>query len=536
MPPRKRSSLPAWQELKRHHREMSGVHMRELFKEDPGRAKNFSLETDDVYVDFSRHRITSRTLDLLVALAGETDIEGAVTQMYDGACVNRTEQCPALHTALRLPERRRLVIEGRDIPSEVRRELERMENFVSTLRAGKLTGWTGKPIDTLVNIGIGGSDLGPRLVTEALEHYRAQAPGVHFVANVDADEIESVLRVSSPETTLFAVSSKSFATRETLRNAATAGKWLVERGCRDVSKHFIALTANPAAAVEFGIGNEHIFKFWEWVGGRYSVWSVIGLPVAASIGMVNFREFLGGAHRMDEHFKSQPLRRNLPVILGLLDIWNLNFFKAAALAVIPYARSLKLLPDYIGQLMMESNGKSLTLAGAKVGYETSAVVWGGTGTNVQHAFLQLLHQGTRLIPVDFLAPLSGRDGEEEHHRLLLANCIAQSRALMAGNADSGKEKIPRYRVVAGNKPSTTILFRKLTPRVLGALLALYEHRTFVQGHLWGINPFDQWGVELGKTLAVGIADDLAGTQTIGDYDASTAELIRRYRESGGEGE
>ena len=528
--PRNPAATPAWRNLKQHHKKIADVHLRDLFTADPERASRYSLESGGLYVDYSKHRVTDETLSLLLALAEEMLIPHAIQELFDGDPVNTTEKRPALHTALRSPPELVIRHHGKNISGMVQDELAHLSQFIAQLHAGAIKGCTGRSIETLVNIGIGGSDLGPRLATAALRHYHQDGLRIHFVANADPVEINNVLAESSPETTLFIVSSKSFTTQETLANARRAQQWLRERGCRDVAGHVVAVTANSAGAMQFGIPPERIFHIWDWVGGRYSVWSAIGLPVAAAIGMDNFHAFLAGAHAMDRHFNSAPLARNIPVILALLDIWYINFFHCASLAVIPYAHALKLLPRYLGQLVMESNGKSVRRDHKAARYHTAAIVWGDEGTNAQHAFMQLLHQGTQLVPVDFLAGLKcDPAGNQEQHNLLLANCIAQSKALMLGN----DTETQTYKTITGNKPSTTILYEKLTPEILGMLLALYEHRTYVQACLWNINAFDQWGVELGKTLAADINDELNGRKPHTAHDASTASLIKRCRKMTG---
>ncbi len=529
----KLSLLSGWKKLEKHYKAIANTHMRELFK-DHTRAKSFSIEYNDIYVDFSKHRINTETLDLLIALADEAGINNAIKQLFNGVYVNVTEKRPALHTALRSPKNKTVSLNGENISDQIHNELSRMNKFVNQVHAGDIKGYSGKAIDTLINIGIGGSDLGPRMVTQALDHFANPSLNILFVANVDATDINDALSISNPETTLFIVSSKSFTTKETLANANTARNWLIKHGCNNTSKHFIAVSANMPEVLKFGIDADRCFHIWEWVGGRYSVWSAIGLPIAASIGMENFREFLGGAHTMDEHFRTAPLTRNIPVILAMLDIWYINFFNAMTLAIIPYDQSLKMLPEYLGQLIMESNGKSVTQENNDVDYHTSPIIWGGVGTNAQHAFFQLLHQGTRLVPVDLLASMSSPHDEKNHHRILLANCIAQGEALMLGNVNENTQNVSHYKFIAGNKPSTTILYESLTPATLGALLAMYEHRTYIQGCIWNINSFDQWGVELGKTIADSIANELKGQKISPSHDASTLKLIERYRDRHGD--
>ena len=514
----------AWQKLEKHFQEISDAHMCDLFRKDHERTDDFTLKLNDITVDYSKHRITRKTLDLLLSLATESGIQDAIDALFTGQKVNTTEQRSALHTALRTPAEQPVYIDDENISLQVHHALKHIGTFVEKLRAGVLKGSTGKSIDTLVNLGIGGSYLGPNLAIEALMPYSDLLIKIHFVANIDPAVIEHVLSESDPETTLFCLSSKSFTTNETLTNALTAKQWLESRGCHDISRHFIAVSANKTAAEDFGIRPDYFFPIWDWVGGRYSLWSSIGLPVAVSIGMDNFLELLAGARDMDEHFLSSPLESNIPVILGMLDIWYINFFNTETQAIIPYDNSLSLLPDYLSQLVMESNGKNIDRNGAEVGYKTAPIIWGGVGTNVQHAFFQLLHQGTRLVPVDFLAVINSQTSNVEQQKLLLANCLAQSEALMMGNLNECSDIKP-YQRIYGNKPSTTILCKELNPRVLGSLLALYEHRTYVQGHLWNINSFDQWGVELGKKLASTITEELNGKEIDSEHDASTKKLI-----------
>ncbi|MGH8119331.1 MAG: glucose-6-phosphate isomerase [Gammaproteobacteria bacterium] len=525
--PRNPAATSAWRNLKKHQKKIAATHMADLFAADPDRPAKFAAEIDGLYVDYSKHRATEETFSLLLALAEETGVPHAIQQLFEGARVNVTEQRPALHTALRTPPDDAAPPEGKHNSMLVRNELARMEEFVGKLHEGAATGCTGRPLDTLVNIGIGGSDLGPRLAVDALRPWRRGSLRIHFAANVDPVEMNNVLAECNPETTLFIVSSKSFATAETLANAQLAQHWLRKHGCRNQSAHFFAITANQDAATRFGIAPERIFHTWDWVGGRYSVWSATGLPLAVAIGMENFRAFLAGAHAMDLHFRHTPLPRNVPVLLALLDIWYINFFHCETLAVIPYTHALKLLPQYLGQLCMESNGKSIRRDNGAVRYPTSAVVWGGTGANAQHAFMQLLHQGTHLVPVDFLAGVECDGGPREQHQQLLANCIAQSKALMLGNSTGPDAEKRKCKIMHGNKPSTTILYERLTPATLGKLLALYEHRTCVQACLWNINAYDQWGVELGKTIAAGINAELNGGSSNPTHDASTRELLRR---------
>jgi len=516
-----------WQHLENHYKAIGKTSICDLFQNEPQRLKNFTVKFNDIYVDFSKTLCAQNTLDLLLSLADASEIKTAIKRLYSGEKINSSEKRPALHTALRSTKTNQFKVDGKEIFDQVETELQHMGQFIEKLHAGDLKGHTGKSIDTFINIGIGGSDLGPRMVVHALNSYRVSKQKIYFVANIDAKEINRILSKVDPETTLFCISSKSFSTKETLTNATSAKQWLISSGCKDIAKHFIAVSTNRHEAEKFGIDSENIFQIWDWVGGRYSLWSATGLPIAASIGMKNFRALLAGAKEMDDHFMSSPPEKNISIILAMLDIWYINFYSTNTLAIIPYDESLKLLPDYLCQLFMESNGKNITHEGQDVDYPTAPIVWGGVGTNVQHTFFQLLHQGTHLIPVEFLVPLNGESPDDEQHKILLANCFAQSKALMTGNIGNN-HKPESYQKISGNKPSTTIIYNELSPKVLGSLLAMYEHRTFVQGHIWNINSFDQWGVELGKKFANSIADELNGNEINTTHDASTKELIARY--------
>lgn len=517
------------EKLVAHLKKTANAQMYELLGADPARANRYTLALDDLYINYSRHRITDETLDLLYELAQDSGLAESIDALFTGKPVNLTENRPALHTALRVPGDNGIKINGVNISGQIQEELSHMESFVTRLHKGEIRGYTGKPVNTLVNIGIGGSHAGPRFVYDALKKYRINDLKIYFVSNIDYREIDDVLQKSDPETTLFIISSKSFTTAETLTNAQTAKRWLNNHGCNNADLHFIAVTSAIKAAEDFGIAKENIFRIWDWVGGRYSVWSATGLPVAAGIGMENYRSFLAGAHIMDEHFRTCTFEKNIPVLLGLLDTWYINFFNTKCLAIIPYDQSLKFLLEYLSQLIMESNGKSLNHSNEPVTYTTSPVIWGGIGTNAQHTFMQLLHQGTHLIPVDFLIDMD--PGEEEtHHNLLLANCLAQGEALMNGNLDKSADQKP-YNKVNGNNPSTTIAYHKLTPQMLGMLLAMYEHRTFVQAVIWDINPFDQWGVELGKKISGNIKTSLENNSSDKALDATTTELLNHYYQS-----
>jgi glucose-6-phosphate isomerase len=513
------------EQLTSHFQAMRNIHMRDLFMHDKQRGNKFSYKFSELYIDYSKNIISSETLDLLFKFAKASDIEKSIKAMFNGEKINVTENRPALHTALRSSLDQSLKIEGVNIIKQVHTALEKIKYLVSVIHDGSFKGWTGKSIDTFVNIGIGGSDLGSKMVVDTLTKYRLRNTRSFFISNIDYQSIDTLQKMINPETTLFIISSKSFSTQETLTNANTLKKWMQKSGCSDINKHFIAVSNNLQATKEFGIDSENIFEIWDWVGGRFSLWSAIGLPIALAIGFDNFKDLLAGAHEMDEHFMQTPVEKNIPVTLALIDYWYNNYFDAPTHAFIPYDESLKLFPDYLSQLFMESNGKSSDLSGHIVDHKTMPVTWGSVGTQAQHAFFQLLHQGTQMVPVDFLAPLS-KEGDQKHHALLLANCFAQAQALMQGENHTDPHKH-----FAGNKPSTTILYSELTPKILGSLIAMYEHRTFVQGLLWQINSFDQWGVELGKKLAVSIYENINSKATIEELDSSTKNLVELYKKT-----
>ncbi|MDE0285853.1 MAG: glucose-6-phosphate isomerase [Gammaproteobacteria bacterium] len=515
----------AWRRLAGHRRQAAGLHLRDEFARDPGRAQRFSLGLERVFVDFSKNLITGETLSLLLELADQRGLDKKIGELFSGHEVNPTERRPALHTLLRTPDDRiQDTHELSDVARQVRQERDRMFGFVRKLRAGEVEGATGRPISRVVNIGIGGSDLGPRLLADALSEFHREGIDIDFVANIDPFDIERVLANADPETTLFIIASKSFTTQETLVNANRAKRWLADNGCNDSGPHFLAVSGNAGAVERFGIAGDRYFRIGHWTGGRYSIWSCIGMSAAISIGEDHFSQFLAGAHALDSHFASAGFSANIPVILGLAGIWHNNFLDIGAHAVIPYDQRLERLPAYLGQLVMESNGKSAGAGGGKVGVQTSQVIWGGTGSPAQHAVFQFLHQGTRASSIDFLLPLSSNH-DSKQHELLVANCLAQGEALMQGRTDDAEP----HRHFDGNRPSTTILYDRLDPYTLGMLLAMYEHKTFVEAAIWGINPFDQWGVELGKTLAGQIAAELAGDEPSGSHDASTEQLMGRYR-------
>jgi glucose-6-phosphate isomerase len=537
--------LPVWQALARHRQALADVHMRELFANDPRRFDGFSLEIGDLLLDYSKNRITDETLNLLFTLARQAGVEARRAAMFAGERINRTENRAVLHIALRNRTNTPIRVDGEDVMPTVNAVLARMRRFSDAVRDGAWRGHTGERITDVVNIGIGGSDLGPLMVCEALRPYQHPERRLHFVSNVDGSHIAEVLKRVRPDRTLFIVASKTFTTQETLTNAHTARAWFVDKTGDEsaIARHFAAVSTNAGEVARFGIDTANMFEFWDWVGGRYSLWSAIGLPIAVAVGMDRFEELLGGAHAMDRHFAEAPLERNMPVILALLGIWYHNFLGAESHAVEAYDQYLHRLAAYLQQLDMESNGKSVTLGGEQVDYSTGPILWGEPGTNGQHAFFQLLHQGTRLVPADFLVALESHNPVGEHHRLLLANCFAQTEALMRGKTESearveleaeglsgeALERLLPHKLFPGNRPTNTLLFRKLDPYALGLLIALYEHKVFVQGTIWNINSFDQWGVELGKQLARTIHAELKADADTGGHDASTNALINRAR-------
>ena len=556
----------AWQALNAHYAVMEPLQMRQMFQDDPARFDKFSLQfniTSDLagvvcqpsrmasssislFFDYSKNRINAETIKLLVALAEQAKLRDRVESMFAGEKINVTEQRAALHTALRNRSGQPVYVEGKNVMPDVQRVLGLMRRFSDAVRNGQHVGHTGKAIRDIVNIGIGGSDLGPLMVCEALKPYADPKLRAHFVSNIDGTHLTETLKNLDAETTLFIVSSKTFTTQETLTNAHSARAWLVSKlGAEEaVAKHFAAVSTNLEATAKFGINPQNVFEFWDWVGGRYSLWSAIGLPIALHLGMDKFEELLDGAYTMDEHFRNAPLNKNIPVLMGLLGIWYGNFFGASSNAVLPYDQYLHRFPAYLQQLDMESNGKGVDRDGNAVDYDTGMVVWGEPGTNGQHAFYQLIHQGTRMIPADFLAPLHSQNPLGEHHAILLANCFAQTEALMLGKtaAEARAELLAQglqgdvletllpHKIFPGNKPTNTLLFDKLDPHTLGMLIALYEHKVFVQSVVWNINPFDQWGVELGKQLAGKILPELRDGSATTRHDASTSGLINYFHQ------
>lgn len=528
------TQLSAWQDLRYHHAQMQETHLRTLFSEDPHRVEKMSFHAVGIYCDYSKHRITPKTLQLLMVLAEQSQLKTKIEALFKGEKINVTEQRAALHTALRTPHDAMIELDGIDVVRQVHSVLNQMSIFSEQIRQNIWRGCTQKPIRHIINIGIGGSDLGPVMAYEALQYYSQRDISFRFVSNVDPADFEEAIRGLNPEETLFIIASKTFTTSETMTNARAARDWLLShlKHSDAIRRHCVALSTNLQAVTEFGIDVKNTFAFWDWVGGRYSLCSAIGLSTMIAIGAENFYDLLAGYHAMDEHFREAPWDQNMPVLLGMLNIWYRNFFEANTLAILPYSHYLRHFPAYLQQLMMESNGKSVTLAGAEVNYATAPILWGEAGTNGQHSFYQLLHQGTQLVPCDFILFAESLNADQRAHQLLLANAIAQSAALAFGKtlsevkADLMPSELISHRIFRGNQPSTTLLLEQLTPSALGKLIALYEHITFVQSVIWQINPFDQWGVELGKKLAVGILPFLEEKKdSFLPYDASTNRLI-----------
>jgi glucose-6-phosphate isomerase len=532
-------SRPAWQALDKHHQQLQARHLRELFAEDPGRGERLLAEGAGLYLDYSKNRITDETLGLLVALAEEASLHERTEAMFSGERINVSENRSVLHVALRMPRGESLVVDGVDVVAQVHEVLDRMSAFADRIRAGEWKGHTGRPIRNVVNIGIGGSDLGPVMAYEALRHYSRRDMTFRFVSNVDSTDFAEATRDLDAQETLFIVSSKTFTTLETMTNARTARAWALATLGEEaaIAKHFVAVSTNAEEVAKFGIDTENMFGFWDWVGGRYSMDSAIGLSTMLAVGPEGFRELLAGFHEMDVHFRTTPFARNLPVLMGLLAVWYGDFFGAQTVGVMPYSQYLKRFPAYLQQLTMESNGKRVTLDGRPVDYQTGAVYWGEPGTNGQHSFYQLIHQGTKLIPVDLIGFARTLNPIRDHHDLLMSNVFAQAEALAFGKTEQEvreegtAEAVIPHRVFEGNRPTNVILAEQLTPHTLGTLVALYEHSVFTQGTIWGIDSFDQWGVELGKVLARRIIPELESTgEPDLQHDSSTNALIRRYRE------
>ncbi|MFN5554759.1 MAG: glucose-6-phosphate isomerase [Chryseotalea sp.] len=534
----------AWKKLEMHFLTMQATHLKELFADDDQRFEKFQIQFQDILIDYSKNLIDEETISILIALAEECEVKGAIENMFTGKAINQTERRAVLHTALRNFSDKAIVVDGKDVMPDVKNVLAQMEKFSTQLLNGIHTGFTGKKITDIVNIGIGGSDLGPYMVTEALKPYW-QGIQPHFVSNVDGTHIAETLKKVNPETTLFIIASKTFTTQETMTNAESARAWFLQQTNQkgDVAKHFVAVSTNEKAVKEFGINPENMFVFWDWVGGRYSLWSSIGLSIACTIGYSNFEKLLRGAYQMDEHFRNEPFHKNAPVILALLGIWYNNFYGAASEAILPYDQYLHRFAAYFQQGNMESNGKSVDRNGDPVHYQTGPIIWGEPGTNGQHAFYQLIHQGTKMIPCDFIASVNSHNPIGDHHAKLLSNFFAQPEALMNGKPyeevaselkavgfteDEIAFHAP-YRVFEGNKPTNSILLKQLTPETLGALIVLYEHKIFVQGVIWNIYSFDQWGVELGKVLAKKILAELNNNEKVSSHDSSTNGLINYFK-------
>ena len=539
------TTSPAWLALTAHRQEMAGVHMRELFAQDPQRFDRFSLQFSSLLFDYSKNRITEKTMTLLFALAKQADLAAWIEAMFRGEKINNTEKRAVLHVALRNRSNRPILVDGEDVMPLINAVLAKMRDFSEKVRNGVWTGYTGRPITDIVNVGIGGSDLGPKMVTLALKPYTRRDLHSHFVSNVDGTDMAETLKQLNPETTLFLIASKTFTTQETMANANSARRWFLENGGNEaaIAKHFVALSTNEEAVKAFGIDPANMFEFWDWVGGRYSLWSAIGLSIALAIGMDRFEELLAGAHAVDEHFRTAPLEANISVIMGLLGIWYNNFWDAQSHAILPYDEYLARFPAYFQQGDMESNGKSVNKAGDPVAYTTGPIIWGEPGTNGQHAFYQLIHQGTKLIPCDFIAPVRSHNPVSNHHSILLANFFAQTEALMKGKtanevraelieqgvSGDGLDTLVPAKTFTGNRPSNSIMVEQITPSTLGSLIALYEHKIFAQGVIWQINSFDQMGVELGKQLAKAIEPELQGDEPVTSHDASTNGLINYYK-------
>lgn len=538
-----RTTLNSWKALEEHFKKIKNVSIQSLLQ-DASRYKEFNIEFENIFVDFSKHRLDTKGLGLLISLANECGLKQAIEDQFSGKKINTTEDRAVLHTALRAPKSSKVYFEGENVIPEIHKVLQKMKAFCHEIHSGNWKGATGKTIESIVNIGIGGSDLGPLMVTEALKPYKVDGIESYFVSNIDGTHIQETLNKINPETTLFIVASKTFTTQETLTNAESAKNWLIEnlKDEQAVAKHFVALSTNTEAVAAFGIDPKNMFEFWDWVGGRYSLWSAIGLSVALNIGFNNFELLLAGAHKMDKHFMNTPFDKNIPVILGLLGVWYGNFFDASSHAILPYDQYMHRFAAYFQQGDMESNGKYITKSGKKVNYTTGPIIWGEPGTNGQHAFYQLIHQGTHLIPADFIAPIKTHNPIGDHHEKLMANFFAQPEALMKGKSSKEVEQelkksglspqeinalIP-HKVFEGNRPTTSILINKISPETLGMLIAMYEHKIYTQSIIWDINAYDQWGVELGKQLAKRILPELKSATEVKSHDISTNTLINRF--------
>jgi glucose-6-phosphate isomerase len=543
----KLTELSSWNALKEHFNNIRDVEIKSLFSENLTRFNEFSIQLNDILLDYSKNRLDKETIKLLLDLAKDCNVPQGIKAMFNGDVINTTEERSVLHVALRNRSNKPVLVGGVDVMPSVNGVLTRMKSFSDKVRSGEWKGYTGKSITDVVNIGIGGSDLGPYMVTEALKPYSKAGLNVHFVSNIDGTHISETLKKINPETTLFIIASKTFTTQETLTNANTAKRWFLDSAVEinEVAKHFVALSTNSKSVTEFGIDTENMFEFWDWVGGRYSLWSSIGLSVALSVGFENFEELLQGAHEMDNHFESTKLEENIPVILALIGVWYNNFFEADSYAILPYDQYMHRFAAYFQQGDMESNGKRVTKDGETVDYSTGPIVWGEPGTNGQHAFYQLIHQGTKLIPCDFIAPVNSQNPTGDHHPILLSNFFAQTEALMKGKTEQeAKVELESYglsleavkallphKVFTGNRPTNSIMVKQLTPRVLGSLTAMYEHKIYVQSLIWNVNAFDQWGVELGKQLAKAILPELKNDKEVVGHDSSTNGLINFYKQN-----
>ncbi|MBU2921859.1 glucose-6-phosphate isomerase [Winogradskyella psychrotolerans] len=539
------TTTKAWKQLQAHFESIASQHLKDLFNSDAERANKLTVQWEDFYVDFSKNRITTETIDLLVALANELDLKGAISKYFEGDVINATEGRAVLHTALRAPKDAAVFVDGENVIPEIYEVKQKIEAFTNSVVSGKHKGFTGKTITDVVNIGIGGSDLGPAMVVDSLQYYKNHL-NTHFVSNVDGDHYQEVIKTLNPETTLFVIVSKTFTTQETLSNANSIRAWFLKSLPQEaVSKHFVAVSTNIKSVKAFGIDEANIFPMKDWVGGRFSLWSAVGLSISLALGYKHFESLLEGAHQMDEHFKTTDFNQNIPVISALLTVWYNNFFNAESEAIIPYTQYLNQFATYLQQGIMESNGKSVDRNGNKVNYQTGTIIWGEPGTNSQHAFFQLIHQGTKLIPTDFIGYVESLHGNKDHHNKLMSNYFAQTEALMNGKTEEDvlselkgqslsqeeMSKLLPFKVFEGNKPTTSLLIQKLTPKSLGKLIAMYEHKIFVQGIVWNIYSYDQFGVELGKQLAKSILNELTDSDVTGSHDASTQSLIAFYKEN-----
>lgn len=529
------TTTKSWKKLEEHFNNVKDVHMKQWFAQDAERANKMTIKWEDFYVDYSKNRITEETLNLLLELANEVDLKDAISKYFEGDIINETEGRAVLHTALRAPKTAEVLVDGENVIPEIYSVKEKIKDFTNKIVNAELKGYTGKAFTDVVNIGIGGSDLGPAMVVDSLSYYKNHLT-THFVSNVDGDHVNEVIKNLNPETTLFVIVSKTFTTQETLSNATTIRKWFLEKAPNNaVAKHFVAVSTNIEKVKAFGIDENNIFPMWNWVGGRFSLWSAVGLSISLSVGFENFDKLLQGAHKMDEHFKTEDFDKNIPVIAGLLSVWYNNFFNVETEAIIPYTQYLNQFATYLQQGIMESNGKSIDRSGEPVNYQTGTIIWGEPGTNSQHAFFQLIHQGTKIIPAEFIGFAKSLHGNQDHQDKLISNFIAQTEALLNGKskeqviAEGAPEKLVPFKIFEGNKPTTTILINQLTPESLGKLISLYEHKIFVQGVIWNIFSYDQFGVELGKQLANAILKDIDEKEIVNKHDASTLNLLKFYK-------